>query len=79
MTRGETNKVLRRNGGRGVIAVVVTAITIASALWLGASWNSGSTESASWNSGTSGTASWVSGADSDGPAATAAGSGAAPE
>ena len=73
MTRGETSKVLRGTDGRGVIAIVVAALIIASAFWVGALWSTGASRQS---------ASWVSGSNpgsADDPAAPSADSGAAPE
>jgi hypothetical protein len=83
MTRGATKNVVWRIGGRGLIAAVVAALTIAGAFWMGVSWSTGgSPQSASWNSGSSGDASWVSGpgtSSPDDPAVATSDSGAAPE
>jgi hypothetical protein len=73
MTRGETRKVLRGTNGRGVIAIVIAALTIAGAFGVGALWSIGASKQS---------ASWVSGSDSgsaEDPAAPAADPGAAPE
>ena len=83
MTRGSTKNVVWSIGGRELIAVVVVALTIAGAFWMGVSWSTGgSLQSASWNSGSSLDASWLSGpgaGSTDDLAVVTPDSGAAPE